>query len=806
MIYFYRKQVKDVDKEVTVDIAILGSVKADGKEIFVPVTALLMKAEYWKVFEHQIRLAVLPDNTRMPRIVVTGGETKNASVVVDGIQKALSMVKELTDELREKYVNQLAKFFGGEEVARELVKASEEYLASQNKVWSTVIPVGVGSYDNRFFEYTDRFMQALDDEDSFIIEDNKTKFQVKETDEFFIQIPPREELLEDEVQVESFIPDKFTIAKPYTLPIAYTPDYKGNVPSSLVPLIEGVPSNNDLGIQPNEERYYNALVAWVENNIMAMSGGDTVTEEDRIDALSKDYILALITNLYMLHWGHNYAVPVKVDYAEVESENSDSISKYVMRAAPLGKPKTFKNAAIELHNFINNAAIELNYKAYVRAVIVLGRWGTRKPTCLQYEGYPYAFQLGTNEVVSSSTFGIGDYEEVKVDGFDSVLDGIIWVKDKVIDPGFGVDRLRAPIGVRTTSLLRSEKGEEMKKTTYYSMVDLVQLLLSGNLKVKGVAIDGDNSSTPITVDTAGAEELDCRTIIEDYESSASTAMYNPFYRSDILQDVLMEIPAADVKSYNRSQFHIVRFAANFIRFKQFYDANLFHTSEELRRKIWDGQIINTQEALDLCIAGVLMPIFTEVSKQYMGDPGGVLNLYLKEMVQVSYTDELSFYTERIHATAPIQERYDLAAKIARREMKKLESFSETETPKVAQQPVEAVQQPVEQQVNGISMPNFIQPIPEGLPWYVIKYKDKAIAYCAFGKDVARNQAVLYTSSKSPDGVEFSPKLATTYFCYLMRTLYFAMIGRTDKMQVFFDSIDSMKAIISTLSKLSKEGL
>ncbi|MFQ9150770.1 MAG: hypothetical protein ACLR6B_03750 [Blautia sp.] len=84
------------------------------------------------------------------------------------------------------------------------------------------------------------------------------------------------------------------------------------VPSSMYPLVEGKASNNTLPIQENEQEMYDALVKWMQSNIVEEYGKSALDADDKnvvLDLNSQGYLNALMCAIYSWHWSHNPNVP-----------------------------------------------------------------------------------------------------------------------------------------------------------------------------------------------------------------------------------------------------------------------------------------------------------------------------------------------------------------------------------------------------------------------------------------------------------------------------------------------------------------
>lgn len=207
---------------------------------------------------------------------------------------------------------------------------------------------------------------------------NETLRQETCTDKLFIELPSYYELIsEDESAVFNKLPVKDQICTLYTDARMYTLQYESACRDNKQKLLEviGDSKNNTLEIFDNEKEFYDAVINWVNTN---MQNADTKV----IDADTQHYLYLLIYQMYILNWGHNKRVPLRM-LPETSSRNEDNLdsdgaSRFIMR----GECTPGDNACMSLREFITDNVAAYGHEILVKILIQLCRWGDRKPSCL----------------------------------------------------------------------------------------------------------------------------------------------------------------------------------------------------------------------------------------------------------------------------------------------------------------------------------------------------------------------------------------------------------------------------------------
>lgn len=296
-----------------------------------------------------------------------------------------------------------------------------------------------------------------------------------------------------------------------------------NIPESY---IAGDPANNLLPIQPNEQRYYDALVARIREGIAIEQG--LVTDEE-IDNCIDQGITSTIVNMYLtdmarlafrLNWTHTGSVVIPV---EETAGDSDSDSEESAEGAFPGY-YTFDfikgervSCSSELQVKVNNYEFidgfsrvkqyvdytTLNSYKWAEALIRLLRWGERKPSCLCIKNYSSDRQeyLDLNSL-EPTTFA-GTLEDLKPvindDGSHYTLAGGIWLgyNKEIIEDVEGLNRVtgyeleESPKFLAGIILRTNYVGAEIYRLEFMDIFTAVSQLMSGEIKIQGVAIENN---------------------------------------------------------------------------------------------------------------------------------------------------------------------------------------------------------------------------------------------------------------------------------------------------------------------------
>ena len=296
-----------------------------------------------------------------------------------------------------------------------------------------------------------------------------------------------------------------------------------NIPESY---IAGDPANNLLPIQPNEQRYYDALVARIREGIAIEQG--LVTDEE-IDQCIDKGITSTIVNMYLadmarlafrLNWTHtgSVVIPVEETVGDSDSDNEESADgafpgyytfdfikgERVSCSAEL-------QAKVNSYEFIDGFSrvrqyvdfTTLNSYKWAEALIRLLRWGERKPSCLCIKNHSSDRQeyLDLNSL-EPTTFA-GTLEDLKpvinADGSHYTLAGGIWLgyNKEVIEDIDGLNRVtgfeldKSPKFLAGIVLRTNYVDAEIYRLEFMDIFTAVSQLMSGEIKVQGVTVENN---------------------------------------------------------------------------------------------------------------------------------------------------------------------------------------------------------------------------------------------------------------------------------------------------------------------------
>lgn len=556
-----------------------------------------------------------------------------------------------------------------------------QYAALDNI--SGTINLGMDTYAPEFFEETKAFISSMNQTSvwpftKITTSENVTKFQTTAESDLFIEIPARQTLLDENINPKSLIPKKSEVLAPYgAMELEDMTMYKEpNVkfPQDMLPLVEGVPSNNELEIQTNEQLYYDSLMEWVQFNMKEDAGADIDTSptNPNIDGISQTYLEALCNMLYSWNWNHNANIPTYDETKEEQeylSENEeDSIkSNYLHKATKREREaieagytdltnlkEVHVNALELLQDFLREASLNIGYQVYVEAAIKLARWGSRKPTVLFFKDYPLVFDLGKNKVKQYIGY-IDNYELRKVNDRDATALCAIYDDTNFADKqflqrlGYTKDSLLAPIGLIGRRIYdnKSTNGPaSLDFEVYYSLIDVVRSYVTGTgeFSVNGIEyVDGkfivDDSVICDKTITLGK-------LAQAYSHNRSNLMMNPFCASESLQNLYMDFNVvlgnADAPLHH---FSILQSKQRINDLQKDISMNAFDSKEDLLQKREQRIIRLLKYAVETGVASTIIPIYVEVSSRLQDKEftfTDVLNVYKEVMCEKDYVDEASF--------------------------------------------------------------------------------------------------------------------------------------------------------------------
>lgn len=794
MVYWYEKKIEVDGSVVNKNIFLYcfdinGSVKT--------TTSLISDREFFDSIKggDELKIAVLPGET-IP--VITVGAPTTAGNVTAIVNILFSKFEEYNGDLEmeackaflDKFSQILAKQLNNEKAAQIILMTSKlQYVWEHTGALSDAFVIDVSDYDSDLRANT---IAALEQNNAKYVKavtsvkaaDNYTFFQESCTDKFFLEIPTRQEL-QNADNVYDLVPQFDEVCKPYRDVVAYTTEYKnvlyGN--KGLMQDIEGVRKNNTYELYDNEKEYYAALDEWVRFNMRELFG---TSDGDVIDPDSQRYLMELITMFYMLHWRHCRYVPDEIDKT-VDDENSDAdcADRYIFN-----KDNKNVNAVIVLGEFLKEVAAENGYTIYLSALMQIARWGTRKPTALVFEGVEREFDLGLG-IVHAKVGDISQYHTVQIDGKDCEAIGLIVEEREFRDKQIKC-RAGLPVGVLTQTVMKNERGDELKLLDYYHFVDLIPMIQKGKLNIAGIAYDnGEWSIGDFTENTFTVNEL-----INLYEKNKNSLLRFPFYRSEEVVNLFTRT-SRNSTGMLPNLFSIMNArAADPLLGKHIEEAK-FVSYDDVLAIIANQQnsLNSTMSVIEYSIVGALLPVYERLSESYVNTSTVVEN----------WCEALKVYTGLPHFSAEHKQSSDIA------KAANVTSFGkvEKEVPQQAEQSSSVQSKP---EINAEGSTTWFKVVPQGVKVYrVITPQGDNVGYVYLEK-VAQPGAVgrqytCYTLLEDAEGCTVDEERTINVYTILACVFHTIHLRETAAQirQVYFKNDAALIAWRNKLNSIAKEG-
>lgn len=496
------------------------------------------------------------------------------------------------------------------------------------------------------------------------IPDNETKFQPTCTSELFIKLPTYEAMISysDDSEAEdgesstqvvqdmyTFMPARAEVSNPYGVNTGRYEDPdnvlkmtrdSGPVYENVLKEITGNPDNNTDEIFDNEKRYYDALNTWLGIIQTAVEGKD----DGEMCYLSLDYLKTLAETLYIWYWQHNPRVPCSI---EVKSR-SDEESKYIFRST-----NTHGIATVELDSFLESASAELlknsdaksAREVYVKAIIQLARWGSRKPTAIVIDGYSKTFDLNVGCPTKQSSFAA--FEKVKTNGCDYEFTGFITDASEVRDPRIGFKHWPMPVGAVVSHTFENKStGETITLPYYFSMIDIVKEIVTGNISVSGITYENEAWTV-----RESSENID---IIEAINASKQPGILQfPIFRGAGLVRIYSSLHIVSPAN-TENQLSLMHTKQQSGRFLSYIDANTFDSYAGLDTVSRNGNY-DRKQVTDYMITRDLLKVYHEAATNFSADFSNseTFNCWHQAILNSGYVDEAYFYKQITGQSEPL---------------------------------------------------------------------------------------------------------------------------------------------------------
>lgn len=472
---------------------------------------------------------------------------------------------------------------------------------------------------------------------SYLGDENKTLFMNTPEDEVYIKLPAYEQLGIDE---DVIIPKPAQVLKAYDNKELYTMKYRDYLGSTPIEHVVGNVNNNDMPIQENEKRFYNAMKELIEYGIKQNYPNNTLEEciESGYDDVKvTNFLTDLAMTVASWNWAHTGNYPVALDMFDddVDSDDDDNDSSS-QDEATYGRKRYHVNPLVAEDNTVTldaeyllkdyiSKATEKNIYAPAEAVIKLLRWGNRKPSRLKIDGMKNYLNL--NNLKLENTSGSYDnLEPIKTNGATFEILGVIKATDKFKDIsyltslGYTNNSLNIPVGVIA---LRTFKGG-IDQYVLFTIPSMLKYLENHEGDIEGITITNDKVITSLDINDGYSLESAVGLV------NSSSSGERIFFREEELIDMYMEYQLLSNKTSYLSVLE------KFLRMTDVKDeiaTKSFKDSAELMEKYsiennlnLDNANINNNKALlrgmaglkdyfDATLASQILPIVLDVAQQ-----------------------------------------------------------------------------------------------------------------------------------------------------------------------------------------------
>lgn len=345
--------------------------------------------------------------------------------------------------------------------------------------------------------------------EELFLDNNKTVKRYSEDDEFYIRVPSYTELQ----MGMSLLPPIGELYEPYGDNRGLgTPDYRQYLGEAPIEYVLGNSENNNLEIQPNEQRYKNAL-----KHLMCQGIKEEFPDVDPEEALKSNVgsklVMSYIINVALLglwqNWSHTGSVPMGLDkeLTEIDPTDLDDESEGSDDSDVGGKRSFFVAGGVS--NRIDSASILsdlLSEKSFSSSVedlidfaIKINRFGKYKPTRIKLREGEYLDMNSFSIVGGSGSYS--ESEEIRdSEGNNLIVDSIVEMSDLMVDKKFMQSNsisydeasISMPVGFRCIKSYIS--GESVY--VFLSFIDLIKAYQSNDArcKIEGISFDGSKIS------------------------------------------------------------------------------------------------------------------------------------------------------------------------------------------------------------------------------------------------------------------------------------------------------------------------
>lgn len=579
------------------------------------------------------------------------------------IKAAFKTVDGFNDEDYEQLCAAVKKYYTYlEKGAEQKIEYAEQFLA-----------------DSGFTLKVIREINIVFDEASYV-RNNETVFMSSPLDEVYITVPTPEDF-ERANFVSGLKLQRY--AKPYKESAYYSfmdSNQLNQCPPEDLAKLKGYASNNDLDIQPNEQRFYDSLKeaidcvyekAYGENKTAA----EYVKEGKFIEAVA-DLLAMYAIKVASWNWGYTgmYILPAQfnpdVDEDDDDDEDSDNSDKKRQVDESLGKNTFTQTSEVPvdgpvkavnyadklLRGFLISVAKKDPY-ASAEAIVKLARWGSRKPTKLKLNADPNYLDLATYNLTSRSG-SFKNTEIVKVNGAEFTLSSFIGSSNRVLDKQYiskygKVDAILIPFGV----VLDRKYIDGSVQHEVMSLPSLILYLQKHPDNIEGIKFINGKLVSSVDYEDPSQGAM----ISQDEVYNNVLASYDgiwEFYNNDNIIDLFFAFECYDktITELNNFLFSSIDITGDIETYSINSKAELLdkfcrvnNISEENKRaiNINDSAVLTKDAIRQYCIMTInkrFIELVATVNQEYFNqyvtgkspDVNEVLNMYYLEMVKQRY--------------------------------------------------------------------------------------------------------------------------------------------------------------------------
>lgn len=438
------------------------------------------------------------EGCEMPLLVPEDPKSKSTLDITNLFKIMSKSNLNCSDTLLAKLAEQLKGLFSVEDLkqVQNLFTVYKDYLNGESPKINVSRTKYVFEHKERTLELVNQ-INSSDNAKELIVEgENKTVEMTDENDEFFITVPSYYELSISECPLPPNVYDPYRGNS-----ILQTPSYKKS--GVDVKIVEGDSANNDLEIQPNEKRYYNALFSLMKQGLSKEfpdKDPDECLEENIGSQVVKDYLTNIALYGLFMNWRHTGCVPVNLneelcDVSDLDVENEDDDNTEndgTGKRAFYDEPKSVFTDYSELIRDLCNSIFNANPKLLIEFAIKMNRFGSKKPTRLKLPNGKY-LDLNSHRIMNGSGNYSQSEEVVDEEGNNAELVAVVnfnsYMSDKEYMRKHNIvnKTIDMPVGLCCRKYYNS--GES--KLIFTSFIDVIQSYKDGSnrLKIKGIKYD-----------------------------------------------------------------------------------------------------------------------------------------------------------------------------------------------------------------------------------------------------------------------------------------------------------------------------